>query len=125
WLGRAGSGSVPLVGRPRQRQPDGEDRSLPDRAAERDGAAVLRHDRAGSGEADAVPSDRAALRVLSPREPIEDAGVVLGSDADALVAHLDERPPHSGLLRLRDRDLDLAAVGAVLHRVGDEVTHYP
>src|SRR5688572_1573790 len=110
------SHSEPSPSRAHSRQLDPEGRTLSRGASECNPASVRLHDRLREREPKPRPGDSARRRV-SPEELREDAVVLLLRDADALVAHADA---HDGVVAFTG-DLDHAAVGRVLDRIGEQV----
>src|SRR5207253_10811390 len=106
-------------------QADGEAAPRPGRGLHRDAAPVRLDDALHDREADARAADRAAVDLLllpgHPAEELEDAAVVGGRDADAVVAHREAGAP----VLDPARHGDLAVVGGdVLHRITEEVAHH-
>src|SRR5439155_20115252 len=106
-------------------QADGEAAPRPGRGLHRDAAPVRLDDALHDREADARAADRAAVDLLLPpghaSEELEDATVVSGRDADAVVAHREADAAVLGPAQHRD----LALLGGdVLDRVAEEVAHH-
>src|SRR5262249_33942686 len=96
-----------------------EGRPLAEGAVEADTATVGLDDLTRDRETEAGAGDT-ARRSVGTEELGEDPRVVLGRDADSLVAHLD---PRGGAV-CPARDLDEPAVGRVLHCVSEQVAEH-
>src|SRR5581483_11835474 len=109
---------IPLPGAPRER--DRDRGSLAFAALEGDRPAVLLDERAGDREAEARARDGAAGGGRRAEEPREDLRLLVGRDADAVVADDDT----STLAVALDADRHRAAGVGELHRVRDEVVEH-
>src|SRR5207249_4518014 len=106
-------------------QADGEAAPRPGRGLHRDAAPVRLDHALHDRQADARAAYRAAVDLLLPPghapEELEDAAMIGGRDADAVVAHREADAAVLGPARHRD----LAVLGGdVFHRVAEEVAHH-
>src|SRR5262245_51613831 len=100
-----------------QRKADAEDAAMAEGALHRHIAAVLADDLRDDRQPQAGAASVPAARTLDAVETLEDAGSLVRRDADAGVAHADQRRPIVAL----DGDDDLAAGMIVANTVLDQV----
>src|SRR5262249_9391685 len=98
-----------------ERQPDRENRAFSRFAPDVDGASVGGDD--GLDEAEAQAETTLGAAAVAAKQPVPDAGILVGGDPGAGVAHLE----HGRSILGPNGDVDAAAGRRVLDRVVDEI----